>query len=205
MVGIIDYGMGNLMSVYHAVQATGADAMICRHPAELAAVKRLILPGVGAFRDCMQHLRATGFADALSEAVLQQRRPILGICLGMQAMAKRSFEGGEFAGLGWLDAEVVRIQPSDPRLRVPHMGWNQVQYRKDSPLFARLPAVAEFYFVHSYHLQVRDPALVLATSDYGGPVTAAVGRDNIFATQFHPEKSQEHGLRVLQNFLDWQP
>lgn len=205
MVGIIDYGMGNLMSVYHAVLAVGAEVTVCRKPAELRAVTRLILPGVGAFRDCMQNLRQTGFVEALNEAALQRRLPVLGICLGMQAMAKRSFEGGEHEGLGWFDADVVRIQPSDPALRVPHMGWNQLQYRQDAPLFAGLPPVAEFYFVHSYHLQARDPSLVLATCDHGGTVTAAVGRDNIFATQFHPEKSQEHGLRVLQNFVAWKP
>jgi glutamine amidotransferase len=205
MVGIIDYGMGNLLSVFHAVETVGFDVKICRQPEELNELERLILPGVGAFRDCMKHLKQTGFAAALERAVLQQRKPILGICLGMQAMARRSFEGGEHAGLGWFAADVVRLQPADPSLRVPQVGWNQVQHRQAAPLFSSLPSPPEFYFVHSYFMKCDHEEDVLATCDYGGRVTAAVGRGNIFATQFHPEKSQEHGLRVLQNFLEWRP
>jgi len=205
MIGIIDYGMGNLLSVFHAVEACGFDPKICRQPEELDEAERLILPGVGAFRDCLRNLTQTGFAQALDETVRRQGKPILGICLGMQAMARRSFEGGEFQGLGWFEADVVRITPADPSLRVPHIGWNQTPYRSDSPLFAGLPAAPDFYFVHSYHLKCDQPDDVVATCDYGGPVTAAVARANIFATQFHPEKSQEHGLRVLGNFLRWKP
>lgn len=205
MVGILDYGMGNLLSVFHAVEACGHDAVICGKPERIADFDRLILPGVGAFRDCVQNLRQTGFADALGEAVLRQGKPILGICLGMQAMARRSFEGGEHQGLGWFEGDVVRIHPSVPALRVPQIGWNQVAYCPGSPFFAGVRQDTDFYFVHSYHLQCEREADMVATCDYGGAVTAAVGRDNIFATQFHPEKSQEHGLRVLQNFLDWNP
>lgn len=205
MVGIIDYGMGNLHSVFHAVEFTGCEARICRQPAELAEVERLILPGVGAFRDCMLNLRRTGFADALQAAVIGQGKPILGICLGMQAMARRSFEGGEHTGLGWFAADVVRLQPGAAGLRVPHVGWNQTACRSGHPLFKGLPPAPDFYFVHSYFMRCDDAGDVLATCDYGGPVTAAAGRGHIFATQFHPEKSQEHGLRVLGNFLNWQP
>ncbi len=205
MIGIVDYGMGNLLSVRHAVEAVGFEAEVCGESSRLREADRLILPGVGAFRDCMKSLRATGLADTLHELVLQQGRPILGICLGMQAMARKSFEGGEFEGLGWFDAEVVRIRPEDPSLRVPQIGWNQVQLRNSSPLFARLPRDPDFYFVHSYHMQCVCPEDVIATCGYGGDVTAAVGRGNILATQFHPEKSQEHGLRVLENFLSWNP
>lgn len=205
MIGIVDYGMGNLLSVRHAVEAVGYDARVSAEPSELREAERLILPGVGAFRDCMKSLHATGLVEVLHDLVINQGRPILGICLGMQAMARKSFEGGEFAGLGWIDAEVVRIQPDDPSLRVPQIGWNQVQPRTPSALFSGLPAGPEFYFVHSYFMKCVRPQDVIATCDYGGAVTAAIGRDNILATQFHPEKSQEHGLRVLENFLSWKP
>ena len=203
--GIIDYGMGNLLSVYHAVEAVGHDPVLCRHPEDLQAADCLILPGVGAFPDCLRNLHRTGLAEALQEAVVRGGKSILGICLGMQAMARKGFEGSECDGLGWFDAEVVRLAPADPTLRVPHVGWNQVQCPPASPLFRGLPATPEFYFVHSYYMKCQRRSEVLAECDYGGPVTAAVGRDNIFATQFHPEKSQEHGLRVLSNFLSWNP
>lgn len=205
MIGIVDYGMGNLLSVRNAVEAVGCDAEVCSTPAQLREAERLILPGVGAFRDCMKNLRETGIAEALQDLVIAQGRPILGICLGMQAMARKSFEGGEFEGLGWLDAEVVRIQPRDPSLRVPQIGWNEIQIANEAALLTGLPRHPEFYFVHSYHMRCVRPGDVLATCDHGGTVTAAVGRDNIRATQFHPEKSQDCGLRVLENFLAWKP
>lgn len=205
MVGIIDYGMGNLLSVFHAVEATGHEPVICSRPADLAGMERLILPGVGAFRDCLQNLRNTGFAEALQSEVIEKGKPILGICLGMQAMARKSFEGGEFTGLGWFEADVVRIKPNDAKLRVPQIGWNNLEFQNRHPVFAGLPASPEFYFVHSYHLQCDRPEDVVAVCDYGGPVTAAVARANIVATQCHPEKSQEHGLRLLGNFMKWKP
>jgi len=205
MVGIIDYGMGNLLSVFHAVEHLGYEASFCRSAEEIADMERLILPGVGAFRDCMANLRGRGLVEALNNAVLCRNIPILGICLGMQAMARRSYEGGEHSGLGWFAADVVRLEPGDPSLRVPHMGWNSLSRRTPHPLFAGVPDQADFYFVHSFHMRCDHPSEVAASSDYGGPVTAAVGRGNIFATQFHPEKSQEHGLRLLENFLNWTP
>jgi glutamine amidotransferase len=204
-VGIVDYGMGNLLSVYHAVEMAGGDARICSTPEELAHVQRIVLPGVGAYRDCITNLKKKNFVDALSEAVFLQGKPILGICLGMQVMARKSFEGGEHSGLGWFDADVVRLKPNDPSLRIPQIGWNDVAYKPDSILFAGHPESPDFYFVHSYYVVCDHSQDVHATCDYGGPVTAAIGKDNIFATQFHPEKSQDHGLRVLENFLKWSP
>jgi glutamine amidotransferase len=205
MIAIVDYGMGNLLSVFNAVEMLGAKPKICSRAAELQDAERIILPGVGAFRDCMKHLTEGGFVEALQDAVSRRARPIFGICLGMQAMARTSSEGGRHPGLGWLPADVVRLTPSDPSLRVPQIGWNETEYRRSSPLFAGLPSKADFYFVHSYYMKCDDPATVEATCDYGGAVTAAVRKDNIFATQFHPEKSQDHGLKMLENFLRWNP
>jgi imidazole glycerol-phosphate synthase subunit HisH len=204
-IGVIDYGMGNLLSVFHALERAGSDVRICRDPSELAEVDRIVLPGVGAFGDCMANLSGRGFVEALQETVIRRKKPILGICLGMQAMARRSYEGGEHPGLGWFDADVVRLRPSDPSLRIPQIGWNDVTCRPGSPLFAGIPEKPDFYFVHSYYMKCEDPDDVEAACDYGGTVTAAVRKGNIFATQFHPEKSQDYGLRVLENFLKWQP
>ncbi len=206
MIGIIDYGMGNLLSVYNAMDMIGAEVMICKTPAELDKVERIILPGVGAFHDCMANLGKKGFTEALEKAVHRDCKPIMGICLGMQVMGQKSFEGGEYAGLGWFDAEVVRLQPKDPSLRVPQIGWNEVSYKAGSPLFSGLPPAPDFYFVHSYYLKCADDQDVTAVCDYGGiAVTAAVCKGNIFATQFHPEKSQDYGLSLLKNFWVWNP
>lgn len=205
MIGIIDYGMGNLLSVYHALEMVGATVKICQSPADLRDAERIVLPGVGAFRDCIHNLKERGFFEVLGDAVFSQGKPILGICLGMQAMARRSFENGEYQGLGWLAADVIRLHPRDDALRIPQIGWNEVTYRPDSPLFQKLPPAPDFYFVHSYYMLCDDPGDLEATCDYGGTVTAAVRKDNIFATQFHPEKSQCYGLRVLENFLRWNP
>lgn len=204
MIGVVDYGMGNLRSVTNALGSLGADVSVCASPAALETVDRIVLPGVGAFRDCIATLRALGFADALQRRVRAEGVPILGICLGMQAMARRSFEGGVYEGLGWFEADVVRLEPPNGE-RVPHIGWNQVQYRASSPLFAGLPLAPDFYFVHSYHVQCDDVMDVEASCDYGLPVTAALRKGHIMATQFHPEKSQDHGLRVLANFIAWPP
>jgi glutamine amidotransferase len=205
MIGIIDYGMGNLLSVQHALNFLGAEAEVCTHPRQLSDIKRIVLPGVGAFGDCIRNLRQKGFIQPLNDMVIRDGMPILGICLGMQVMARRSFEGGEHEGLGWIDGDVIRIQPEDASLRVPHIGWNEVHYRKDSPLFDRLPTSCDFYFVHSYFIHCDDQGVVDATCQYGLNITAAVRKNNIFATQFHPEKSQDYGLRILENFLNWKP
>ena len=205
MIGIINYGMGNLLSVYHALEMVEAEVEICNSPEQLQEVERIVLPGVGAFRDCMHNLKTQGFVEALEEAVFVQGKPILGICLGMQAMARKSYENGEHQGLGWFAAEVIRLQPLDLALRVPQIGWNEVRYRPDSPLFQKLSPAPDFYFVHSYYMKCEDENNIDATCDYGGTFTAAVRKKNIFATQFHPEKSQCFGLRILKNFLNWQP
>lgn len=203
MIAVVDYGMGNLLSVYNGLEMLGADAEICREPARLREAERIILPGVGAFPDCVRNLKETGFWDALNDEVIGKRKPVLGICLGMQVMARRGTEVRACEGLGWFDAEVVRMTPSDPALRVPQIGWNEVTYRADSPLFHGVHPGTDFYFVHSYFMKCAREEDVDATCDYGGLVTAAVRKDNVFATQFHPEKSQDHGLRVLNNFLAW--
>lgn len=204
MIAVVDYGMGNLRSVANALRYLGADVIIAADPSQLSDAERIILPGVGAFRDCIANLWARGFVDGLEDEVRRKGKPFLGICLGLQALARRSFEDGEHQGLGWFDADVVRLTPADGGLRVPQIGWNSVSMRSESPLFSGVPAGADFYFVHSYHMSCTDPDLD-AWCDYGGLVTAAVRKGNIAATQFHPEKSQDFGLKVLENFLGWKP
>ncbi|HVP06881.1 MAG TPA: imidazole glycerol phosphate synthase subunit HisH [Candidatus Acidoferrum sp.] len=205
MVGVLDYGMGNLHSVCNALETLGADVKLCRRPEELREVERLIMPGVGTFDRCMANLSQDGLIEAVRESVLSEGKPIFGICLGMQVMAKRGFENGDHDGLGWIDAEVVRLQPKDSTLRVPHVGWDNIEWRDDSAMFKGLPPGPEFYFVHSYHLQCTNSSESDATCDYGGRVTVAIRKGNIFGTQFHPEKSQDYGLGVLSNFLKWRP
>jgi imidazole glycerol-phosphate synthase subunit HisH len=205
LIAIVDYGMGNLLSVYHAVEYAGQEARICSSPDDLESADRIILPGVGGFRDCILNLQNRGFIEILNKKVLLEHKPILGICLGMQAMARRSFEGGEHRGLGWFEADVIKIHPNDEGLRVPHIGWNDIHYRNDSPLFKGLPLHPDFYFVHSYYMKCDHSEDIEATFDYGGNFTAAARKKNIFATQFHPEKSQDYGLKVLDNFINWIP
>lgn len=205
MIGIVDYGMGNLLSVFNAFDYLGADVKVCKHPEELKSVDRIVIPGVGAFKDCIYKIKDTGFYEALNEEVLSKSKPTLGICLGMQVMASKSFEGGEFDGLGWFDAEVVRLNPSDSGLRIPNIGWNTIDYVKNHVLFNRLPEHPDFYLVHSFYVKANDSKDVVATYDYTYPVTASILKDNIFATQFHPEKSQDYGLQILDNFIAWKP
>lgn len=205
MIGIINYGMGNLLSVVNAFEYLGAEIKICNTPEEIEHCEKIVLPGVGAFADCMRNLQKMNFIVALNDFAFTKKRPVLGICLGMQAMAKKSYEFGEHTGLGWFDAEVMKIIPISPTLRVPHVGWNEITYRQDSPLFTELPENPDFYFVHSYFMKCNDIRDIDATVGYGGTLTAAVRNDNIFATQFHPEKSQDYGLKVIENFLNWVP
>lgn len=204
MIGIVDYGMGNLLSVKNALDYLGEDNVICSEPAALASVDKIILPGVGAFPDSMRNLHARGLVDALHEQVLVQRKPVLGICLGMQIMARLGFEQEETAGLGWFDADVVLMQPGDSHCKVPNVGWQEVSYRPGSPLFRQFPLRPDFYFVHSYHLRCADEADLTAWYTYGQlQVTAAIQRGHIFGTQFHPEKSSDFGHQLLINFLDY--
>ena len=202
VIAVIDTGICNLRSVTKALEAVGAHAEVVRSPAELDALESaggLVLPGVGALRDCVGSLRATGL-DGSVRAWITSDRPFLGVCLGMQALFERS-EEGNVTGLGIFEGEVRRFR-LPPAFKVPHMGWNQIRFvQPNSPLQGGLAAQGEsFYFVHSFHCVTADPALVLATCDYGDPFTAAIARGRCFATQFHPEKSQTKGLQIYRNF-----
>ncbi|MEQ8604908.1 MAG: imidazole glycerol phosphate synthase subunit HisH [Marivibrio sp.] len=209
-VVIVDYGSGNLRSAAKAFERM-ADArveiQVTDDVARIAAADRLVLPGVGAFGDCRRGLAAVdGAIEALEEAVIQKGRPFLGICVGMQLMADEGREHGTHSGLGWIPGAVDAVRPADPALKVPHMGWNLLDEVADHPVFAGLSDGAHYaYFVHSYHLTPVDPAHRLASVEYGGRLTAAVGRDNMVGVQFHPEKSQAAGLRLIANFLEWRP
>lgn len=200
MIGVIDYGLGNLRSVAGAVERLGSEVVISNRIADLERADRLILPGVGAFGDGMQNLERLGLVKPLTRMV-ERGKPILGICLGAELMARDSDEFGQHEGLGWIAASVRRIEPADPAIRVPHVGWNEVTQTCDSPLFRGVPQQALFYFVHSYQIRCDDPSTVIGECDYGGRITAAVQRGNVLGTQFHPEKSQRHGLDLLRNFL----
>ena len=212
-VAIVDYGSGNLHSAAKAFERAARESghdqpiLVTGDPDKVARADRVVLPGVGAFADCRRGLDAIGgMVDALNARVRGQGRPFLGICVGMQLMAERGREYEVTEGLGWIPGEVDRIVPSDPGLKIPHMGWNTLDERKRHPLFAGIPlgpGGLHAYFVHSYHLAVADRADLVADADYGGPVTAFVARDNYAGTQFHPEKSQKLGLALIANFLDW--
>jgi imidazole glycerol-phosphate synthase subunit HisH len=209
---VIDYGSGNLRSAAkafeRAAQEAGlATAVTVTHAAEeVRAADHIVLPGVGAFADCRRGLRAVpGLEAALVEAVIGRGRPFLGICVGMQLMATRGREFVTTDGLGWIEGEVVALKPADPALKIPHMGWNALHILKPHPLFAGLAPGAHAYFVHGFEFAAAREGDVLATVDYGGPVTASVGRDNLVGVQFHPEKSQATGLKVIENFLRWRP
>ena len=212
IVAIVDYGSGNLRSAAKAFERAAAEKNIrieveVTSKAEVvAAADQIVLPGVGAFADCRRGLRAVaGLEAALQEAVIVRGRPFLGICVGMQMMAEwgREFETTE--GLGWIGGEVVAIEPQDPDLKIPHMGWNEIVPRAAHPLLVGLGAGAHAYFVHSYQYRLTDPTDLLAATDYGGQLPAIIARDNLTGTQFHPEKSQEAGLRLIGNFLRWRP
>ena len=202
VVVVVDYGLGNLRSVAGGIERVGGEPRVSSTPADLLKADRLILPGVGAFGDGMRNLRERGLIEPLTEAVVRRRTPILGICLGAQLLARESFEFGRHQGLGWIDGSVVRLDDGGDRLKIPHVGWNDIIRTGESVLFDGIPAEALFYFVHSFHVQCRDPSLVTAWCDYGGRFAAAFQSGNIYATQFHPEKSQRHGLALLKNFLE---
>jgi imidazole glycerol-phosphate synthase subunit HisH len=210
---IIDYGSGNLRSAAKAFEraaresGSAMEVKVSADPRDVAAASHIVLPGVGAFADCMNGLSSLpGMVDALTRAVREEKRPFLGICVGMQLLATRGHEHGTHAGLGWIDGEVHRLAVEGQGLKVPHMGWNELTPRDGAhPLLAGIDKGAHAYFVHSYHLVLRDRKDALATTDYGGEMLAVVGRGNIAGTQFHPEKSQEAGLRLIANFLRWRP
>ncbi len=229
MIALIDYGAGNVRSVYKALETIGAEVRLARDPGPLADAEKVVLPGVGAFGDCMAGLRRAGLAEALCR-VVEQGKPLLGICVGMQVLFEEGEEMGYHAGLGLLPGRVIRFHfPPSPSplphpersaagskggegleieeerggllLKIPHTGWNQIEPVRPSPLFAGLPSSAWAYFNHAYYCQAQ-PEHVLAIADYGGPFAAIVGRGNVYGVQFHPEKSQEVGLRLLHNFVE---
>ena len=214
-VAIVDYGSGNLHSAAKAFERAAHEAglgqpiVVTNDPAVVAKADRVVLPGVGAFADCRRGLDAVdGMVGALDEAVRQRGRPFFGICVGMQLLAERGREYEVTEGLGWIAGEVDRITPSDPDLKIPHMGWNTLDVARPHRLVDGLnlgPRGLHAYFVHSYQLRPAERADLVADAEYGGAVTAIVGRDNIVGTQFHPEKSQATGLKLLSNFLKWKP
>lgn len=229
-VAIIDYGSGNLHSAAKAFERAARDGghdcrvVVTSRAEEVATADRIVLPGVGAFGDCKAGLSALdGMIETLEDRVRRRGRPFLGICVGMQLLATRGLEHGVSDGLGWIPGDVRRITPADPALKVPHMGWNTLGWNtsgwttpgrdtalgpREHPLLAGIAIGADglhAYFVHSYHLEAADPSMVVAVTDYGGPVTAMVARDTIAGVQFHPEKSQALGLALISNFLAWRP
>lgn len=212
VVALIDYGSGNLRSAEKALarvareRATGQDIVVTSDAGVVAKAERIVLPGVGAFADCMAGLSALpGMIETLNDKVLVRRTPFLGICVGMQLMTSVGREFGDHAGLGWLEGEVVKLTPSDPGLKIPQMGWNELNLAYEHALFAGIPNRSHAYFLHSYALNPARRSDILATTDYGGVVTAAVARENCAGMQFHPEKSQAIGLALLGNFLVWRP
>jgi imidazole glycerol-phosphate synthase subunit HisH len=214
-VAIIDYGSGNLHSAQKAFERAAREAGMRREvkvtsrPEDLRTADHVVLPGVGAFADCRRGLdRVDGMAAALEEAVLRGGKPFLGICVGAQLLATRGLEHEVVAGLNWIKGDVAPIQPNDSALKIPHMGWNTLEVKRPHAVLAGIRTGTDglhAYFVHSYQLYAENPETLVATADYGGPVTAVVARDNIVGTQFHPEKSQTLGLMLIANFLKWRP
>lgn len=213
ITAIVDYGSGNLRSAAKAFERAAGEAgangriVVTGDPAEVADADRIVLPGVGAFADCRRGLDAVpGMVETLRRAVIERGRPFLGICVGMQLMAEVGREYGDHEGLGWIGGEVVLLPAASAGLKIPHMGWNDLTLaRPPHPVLAGIEDGAHAYFVHSYHFRPADPASVLATVSYGSAVAAVIGRDNLLGTQFHPEKSQVTGLRIIGNFLRWRP
>ena len=203
VIALVDYGAGNLRSVANALKAAGAEGVaVTADPNVVRAADRIVLPGVGAFKACIEALRGVpGLVEAMSERVLVGGAPFLGICVGMQLLADRGIEFGVTEGLGWIGGEVRAIEPSDPSIKVPHMGWNDVLPSSHADLIVP----GEAYFLHSYHFVPEEGASIAAMTDHGGGLVAAVGQDNVLGVQFHPEKSQDYGLSLLGRFLEWKP
>jgi len=205
MIAIIDYGMGNVRSVFNALSYIGEDPVITKSESKIKDATHIILPGVGSFGNAMENLKNRGLVELLNKEVVKKGKPFLGICLGAQLLTKRSFEHGVFEGFGWVDAEVKEFEfNGETNLKLPHVGWNNIILKKDHPFFANLEdGQRTFYFVHSYHIRCQDESTIAATCEYGYPFTAALAKDNIVATQFHPEKSQDNGVQLLENFVEW--
>lgn len=209
-VTIIDYGSGNLRSAAKSLEKaandTGHNVLVTNQTKDLEEATHIVLPGVGAFGDCIDGLSSIpGMRDTLTRLVQEEKRPFLGICIGMQLLANAGYEHGEHQGFGWIEGTVEAIKPKNDSLKIPHMGWNELQVEKTHPVFENISSGEHAYFVHSYHFLCKNPENIIAQVDYGGPITAAVTNENIVATQFHPEKSQEVGHKLLYNFLKWKP
>jgi len=201
-IAIIDYGMGNLRSVANAFNAIGYLASIVKNPNDLSQASHIVLPGVGAFGDGMKNLRLSGWLDILEREIIEKRKPFLGICLGMQLLATMGTEYGLHEGLNWISGTVKKIESNDPQIRVPHVGWNDVLFLKKDELYKDLGDSQAFYFVHSYVFDVKDKSSVVSgLTGHGIEFISSIEKDNIYATQFHPEKSQKIGLKVLENFI----
>lgn len=200
-VAIVDYGMGNLDSVARAVVECGGEPLVTGQAEGLETATHIILPGVGSFAVGMRNIRQLGLDQALSARVIGERIPVLGLCLGMHLLATQGNEGGETEGLGWIEGTVTRLEPDQEGTRIPHMGWNEVNFTQTSPLFQGISTGKDFYFANSYHLTCKNEADVTAQTPYCGGFVSAVGRDHIFGVQFHPEKSQQLGFQVIRNFL----
>ena len=212
LTAVIDYGSGNLRSAAKAFERAAGELtgderiVVTSDPDEVAHADRIVLPGQGAFADCRRGLAGVaGLEEAVAEAVMTRGRPFFGICVGMQLMADRGREFEIVEGLGWVGGEIVPIEPANPSYKIPHMGWNELRLERSHPVFDGVMEGAHTYFVHSFHFAVADRTDLIATADYAQALTAAVGRDNMVGTQFHPEKSQAAGLRLIGNFLRWRP
>lgn len=203
MISIIDYGMGNLRSVRNAFAYLGVPSRLIRTPEEVLASERLLVPGVGSFREAMQNLASLQLVEPVRE-MARRGTPVLGICLGMQLLAEEGEEGGACEGIGLLPGMARRLEPADPRLKIPHMGFNEVRLTREMPLFAGVPDGNHFYFAHSYQF-LGDEANVAGVTVYGAPFASVVARANVIGAQFHPEKSQSHGLAMLRNFSETSP
>jgi glutamine amidotransferase len=210
-IAIIDYGSGNLRSAAKALEVanknlnTNSKIVITSDPEVIRKSNKIILPGQGSFRDCFLGIKKiNGLVDTLNDFVLVQKKPIFGICIGMQLFAKIGYESKETKGFGWIDGIVKKINNINKTLKLPHMGWNQIEFKKDFSLFSGIENQSHMYFVHSYELLTKQKDCIVATTNYGNSIIVAVAKDNIFGTQFHPEKSQKNGLKLLENFLKWE-
>jgi len=209
-ITVIDYGSGNLKSAAKALEAAANNVnistkiIVSSDPKTIKKSDKIVLPGQGSFRDCYLGIRKiSGLDEALNEFVLEKKKPILGICVGMQLFAKTGYESQETKGFGWIDAEVRKINHIDKKLKLPHMGWNELELKKDCFLFSKIKNKSHVYFIHSYEFMTKQKDCVVATTDYGNSIIVSVEKENIVGTQFHPEKSQKNGLIILENFLKW--
>ena len=211
-ISVIDYGSGNLKSAAKALETaasstnTNTKIVVTSDPKTIEQSDKIVLPGQGSFRDCYLGIKKiSGLNETLNEFVLEKKKPILGICVGMQLFAKTGYESGETEGFGWIDAEVRKINNINKKIKLPHMGWNEIELKKDCFLFSNIQNKSHMYFIHSYEFMTKQKDCVIATTNYGNSIIVSVAKENIVGTQFHPEKSQKNGLRVLENFLNWKP